>query len=283
MTVPLAAGSPRAAHALRFGQELTRAMAARKVGGPRLSAASGCTKASIFNWRHGGNLPRMDTAARLAEVLDWPKLVVIARAGRSAPCRRCGRSFVNEGGSPALYCSVACREVADQLRKPGPAAEFATVVRAELDRKIGERGGLRKEPIASALRVYLGSESRRVARVDKLATHVAAQADAIDAMCAGCEPSGVCLTPECPLRAFSRLPLRKSALRARPVAPDMTYAPETLERRRAATTAANAIRWARPGERERQSAVSAGRWAALTEEERTLRGAHISAGRRKAS
>lgn len=39
------------------------------------------------------------------------------------------------------------------------------------------------------------------------------QAAAIAAMCAACEPQGVCRTPDCPLRVFSPLPLAVHAVR----------------------------------------------------------------------
>jgi transcriptional regulator with XRE-family HTH domain len=83
VTVPIAPGSSRHAAADAFARELRRAMAARKASALRLSEASGCTKSSIGSWRAAANLPQPATAARLAEALDWPKLLAIADDTRS--------------------------------------------------------------------------------------------------------------------------------------------------------------------------------------------------------
>ena len=268
MTVPLSPGSPRAVHALRFGQELRRAMDAREVGTKRLAAAAGVAASAISNWRIGGNLPRTDTAAKLAEVLDWPALLRLSRAGRTVACARCGRDFVNEGGSPARFCSVACREVDVQLRRPSSGAGLAESVAAELDRKAGHRGGVPREPLALALDRYRLSESTE---------HARGMASAVDAMCRACEPEGICRTLECPLRPYSPLVASTSTARG-PVRP--AYAPEVMAAARAAQRAATVARWQRPGERERMAESSRAMHAALTDEEREERSRRISAGRR---
>lgn len=279
MTVPLSAGSSRRIAAARFGQELRKAMLARGVGAGRLGEAAGVGKAAIANWKTGGNLPRVATAARLADVLDWPKLVELSRAGRSAPCARCGRTFVNEGGSPARYCSVDCREVDAQLRRPASGAVLATAVRLELERKASQRGGLRKAPLEAALAEYVRSDSRRVARQDKLTGQLDGIRAAVDAMCRACEPAGTCRTVECPLRLVSPLPLQSTA--AGPLRPVQDRDdPEYRERWLTAVRAGNETRWAREGEHERQSERSAGRWAAMSADERAEAGRRISEARR---
>ena len=280
MTVKLSPGSSRGIAAQRFGQELQRAMLVRKVGAHRLAEAAGCAKSAIANWKAGGNLPRVDTAARLAEVLDWPRLVVLSREGRSLTCARCARTFVNQGGSPARFCSVDCREVDTQLRRPGPGAELAAAVRAELERKAATRGGLRKAPLEVALATYARSESRRVVRQDKLAAHLDSVRSVIDAMCRDCEPAGTCRTVECPLRPVSPLPLQATDVRG-PVRPaEGPWGPTHREAQLTAIRAANSERWGREGERERFSAASSARWAAMTDEERAAAGRRISEGRR---
>lgn len=282
MTVKLSPGSSRGIAAQRFGQELRRAMVTREVGALRLAEAAGVAKSAIANWKAGGNLPRVDTANRLAEVLDWPKLVTLARAGRTVTCARCRRDFVNEGGSPARFCSVDCREVAVQLRRPGAGAVLAAALRGELERKAAVRGGLTKAPLEAALAEYARSDSKRTMRQDKLVAQLDGIRAAVDAMCRGCEPAGVCRSVECPLRPVSPLPLQTTEARG-PVRPvEGPWGPSHREAQLTAIRAANDERWDRPGERERASERSAARWAAMTVEERAAAGQAISAGRRSA-
>ena len=281
MTVPLSAGSPRAVHALRFGAELKRAMTARKASTHRLAAASGCGRSAIANWRCGGNLPRVDTATRLAEALHWPRLVDIASAGRSRPCARCGRVISTEGSGAKRFCGPSCREVDQQLRSPGPAHDLAGSVRAELDRVAGTRGHMSRTAVAAALESYSLRGSKRVRRSDKLAAHASQLASAIDAMCRSCEPEGACAQPECALRAFSPLPMRgrpTGLLEARRE-PTAAEAAVTAEKRRVAMVR----RWEDPEARERQSAQNSARWASKSDQERQEIGMRISAGRRAAA
>ncbi len=279
MTVPLRSDSPRAASALRFGQELSRAMAARHASRARLAVATGCSKASIANWRVGGNLPRVDTAARLAEALDWPKLVAIAATGRTGTCPACGRPFINEGGAFKRWCSVACREVATQLRRPTAGGDLATAIEAQIVQGAGKHGGLPRAPLSAAIALYRRSDARRVMRIDKQHEQVVGLQALVDAMCASCEPEGVCRTPECPLRAASPLPIGCHAVPDRIRPAEGPWGPTSRDRTLAAGRAGNAERWSRPGERDRMSAASSARWAALTPTEREAAGAAISKGR----
>lgn len=265
MTVPLSPGSPRLLAARRFGAELRRAMTARRVGTLRLAAAAACTPGAIGTWKAGTNLPRTATAARLAEVLGWPRLAEIAAAGRTVRCARCGREFTYQGGAPARFCSADCREIDAQLRAPGAAAELAAALRAELARKAGVSGGLRKAPLAAALERYSGRESGRGIRRDRLAAAHAANLAHVADMCRSCEPEGVCHTPACALRPISPLPLAGDRQTA------------------AIRPAAQARRWAQPGERERMAEGNRARAAARSPEERAAHNAAISAGRRRRS
>jgi len=282
VTVPLSAGSSRGVAAAKFGAELRHAMLIRKLGQLRLAEAVGCAKSAIPNWKGGNNLPRVETAAKLAEVLEWPRLIEIARSGRVLTCARCKRRVVNEGGAPARFCGIACRNVDEQLRRPAAGSELAAVVRAELARKVGMKGGIPRAPLTAALDGWTKRESRRVQRLDRLAEQVSGLHSVVDEMCAWCEPMGVCRTAECPLRPASRLPLQGNAVgEVRPV--EGAWGPTNRPTMLAAIRAANAARWSRPGERERASARSRDRFAAMSPEERAEHGRRISIGRRRAS
>jgi hypothetical protein len=261
-------------------------MAARQVGSKTLGPQAGCAPSAIGSWRAGNNLPRLETAGRLAESLQWPKLLTLARAGRTDHCQRCGAEFSNEGGAPKRFCSDECRAVDTQLRQPPPGRALADAVRTELERVGGKPGVyIRRRPLQAALRQYTGSDSKRQARVDRSARQLTVIAASVGAYCRSCEPEGVCHAADCELRPVSPLPLAVSAKEAdiarRP--PGTHGSPENHEAWLTAQRTANERRWSRPGEREAQSRATRERWAALTTEQRAERGRVISAARRAAS
>jgi hypothetical protein len=168
VTVPISANSTRRYAAREFGLELNRAMKARGIGRRRLAELMGMKSASIIAWwRAGEGLPRLENAVRLAECLDWDRLVAIVSRVRELPCDNCGNPFVNEGGGPKRYCSERCREVKAKVRAGGTSRGRADVAERAL--------------------------------VDHRA--------AVAAMCRGCEPEGRCHQQACALRPVSPLPL----------------------------------------------------------------------------
>lgn len=170
MTVPLSPDSPRRASAERFGALLRVAMKRHGIGQIPLAKQTGCAPSAVAQWRNGHNLPRLETALRLAAALGDDRLAEIVRDARTAPCETCGKPFLNEGGSPKRYCSTSCLKVAAAMRSGRPTRERAIVA------------------------------ERRTRR------YVAA----VDAYCRGCEPEGLCRDVECALRPVSPLPLAKA-------------------------------------------------------------------------
>lgn len=275
MTIPLRPDSPRRADARRFGDELRRAMTARRASSKRLVAAIGITTSSLGNYRAGTNLPRLSTARRLAEVLDWPRLVTIVAEGRRGTCARCGREWFNEGGSPKRFCSTACRDVDAQLRAPTAGFALSEAVAAAISD--GTTAAL-----PDALAVYRRSDAHRIIRRDLTAGELSRHIDAVAAMCAACEPAGRCRDADCPLRPVS--PLRLAG-EERPVGvlrpAEGRWGPTHRETTLRLVRVANARRWARPGERERMAAMSRDRFAAMTPEERAEHSRRVSAARRR--
>ena len=160
--------STKSDRAIRFGRELERAMRARRVGRRPVARAIGASETSVMYWRTGRILPRIVTAERLAEALEWPRLAKLASELRRKACLVCGTEFVDDSGSDnRLYCNLSCRS----------ARGKATV---GVDRR--QRAALAERRLTASQR-------------------------AVAAYCAGCEPSGRCTTPECALRPVSPLPL----------------------------------------------------------------------------
>lgn len=181
MTVPLSPDSPRRRAVIRFGVLLTETMAARGVGKKGLTRQLGVSGGLLWQWSNGNNLPRMETALRLAEALGEPRLADIVREARTASCEVCGASIINEGGGPVRFCTEACRVVRNVARSGTPTRQRAVVA------------------------------ERRLALYQ----------DAVAAYCAGCEPEGLCRDAECALRPVSPLRLaRKPAPSVLSVVPD---------------------------------------------------------------
>jgi hypothetical protein len=117
---------------------------------------------------------------------------------RTFACARagCGRTFRNDTGAPRRYCSDV---PADRREPPDrrPAARDRTArpgdARTKARADPAPRGGL-----------AIADERGRLLE------------SAIAAMCAACEPEGVCRIEDCPLRPFSPLPLEIHALRSEP-------------------------------------------------------------------
>jgi DNA-binding XRE family transcriptional regulator len=225
MTVELSRNSPRLPAARRFADELRRSMAAHKVGQRRLGMLTGCASSAVAQWRMGRNLPRLDTAIRLAECLSNDRLTEIVREARTQRCQHCGTPFLNEGGAPKKFCSERCLTIAAKIRGAlsdrTPARKKLTVARAEL----------------KAAQETLGELQVSVLE-----------------MCRSCEPAGYCRTPECPLRLVSPIPLA-FGLKDVPLATKApgAWSAEHREKQLAAIREANALRWAKPGEREAQT------------------------------
>lgn len=235
MTVPLAPDSPRAEVARRFGDELRKAMVKRQVGMKvlRVAADLGSTN-SINEWRHGRNLPSLASAIRIAEALQWPKLIEIAQMGRMSRCVIDDRPFVNEGGQPKLYCSAACRRSAAAGRVSTARDDGFRILRGELLRV----GPVSKQQVGKALSLLEDAIRGR-----DPASELAPFKAAVDAMCGACEPDGYCRTADCPLRTVSNWPLlvteRVAEVAEKPVG---GHTPEINARRAASNRAVWAAR-----------------------------------------
>lgn len=222
MTVELSRTSDRLPAARRFADELRRSMAEHKIGQHRLGKLTGCASSAVAQWRMARNLPRLDTAIRLAECLSNDRLAAIVREARTQSCQRCGTPFLNEGGAPKKYCSERCLTVAAKIRHV-----------------LGDRTPARKKLTAMRADLKATQESLLELQVS------------VQEMCRSCEPAGYCRTPECPLRPVSPLPLA-FGLKDVPLATKApgAWSPEHREKQLTRIREANALRWSKPGERE---------------------------------
>jgi|SRR5579859_7810731 len=239
MTAELSPNSPRLPAARRFADELRRSMREHGVGQRRLGELTGCASSAVAQWRMARNLPRLDTAIRLADCLSNDKLAEIVREARTQACQRCGTPFLNEGGAPKKFCSERCLTVAAKIRNV-----------------LGDRTPARKK--LTAMRADLKATQETLLELQV----------SVQEMCRSCEPAGYCRTPECPLRPVSPIPLA-FGLKDVPLATPApgAWSPQHREKQLQAIREANAIRWAKPGEHDAQSELMLARHAAHTAEE----------------
>lgn len=198
MTVPLQPGSPRRVAAGKFGVEMRKAMAARKVGKRPLMEATGVSQSTLGLYLRGDNLPTPRTAEILAQSLRWPKLAVIAREARTGHCAQCGTAWVNAGGGPKRYCSTRC--LRDFQRGRDTRYAKAKEAIALLGTEMLRTGPVRRQAVGKALTML--DERPDIVAERRLDEHMAA----VDAFCRSCS-GDECRTPTCEMRAISPLPL----------------------------------------------------------------------------
>jgi hypothetical protein len=189
VTYAIPPDSPKRVPARTFGRELVRALGVRGIPRSEIHRATGIGRTTLDNYRTGTTLPRTEAAAAIADVLAWPRLLEIVREARTRACRRCARPFRNEGGNMGAkrYCSVECREI-----------EASEKIASRRTRQAGQTDdGRRRYQALARLRSGIRIAEERATAV----------LSAVEAMCAACEPGGACRTADCPLRAFSPLPL----------------------------------------------------------------------------
>jgi transcriptional regulator with XRE-family HTH domain len=239
VTVPLSASSARRIGAMRFGTVLREEMVRADVGQVRLARSVGISSSAIGQYRLGHNVPTVEVAQRLDDALGIHRLAALARAARLLTCDNCGREFHVEAGSPKRYCTPECRRVSEKKREPGPEATRNRAIVAE-----------------RSLSVYRG---------------------VVAAMCASCEPSGLCRTTSCPLRSVSPLPLNDHK-----AVPLVGFGPKRPKPEGWVhlVREANARRWT-PEARDQQRVAMKARHAAMTDAEREAFGQAVSAGRKR--
>lgn len=186
--------------AAQFGAALTRRMREHRIGTKTLGPQCKVAISAIGMYRGGLNVPSLQVAQRLADALSAPELLQIVQEARTKACRRCERLFVATHHT-ARYCSFACRTLGapGTGRSTSKSDEAVQILRGEMLRV----GPVRKQSIGHAL-TLLDDILEPVRQASGLSE---AYAGAVAAMCAECEPEGLCRTIECPLRLVSPLPL----------------------------------------------------------------------------
>ena len=256
MTHTIPTGTPRSLTATAFGVELQKALDVRGVSQNELARVIGCGHTTLWHYRFGRTLPKVARATEMAVALDWPKLRTLVLAARTRVCRRvgCGGAFINDIGSEAKrYCSLDCLKVQASAKQAESRA-----------RRAGQTGS------HQARRAHVQRLRAAVRHADERAGRLTA---AVAAMCAACEPEGLCRDAVCPLRAVSPLPLRAAAIGTPRQEVALRIEQRWTPAHREAQSRVTLARWERPGERERMGEMSRAMHAARTPEEReTWRG-----------
>lgn len=255
MTYLIAPDSLKAPAATAFGEAFRKACERQDVGLKELERITRIGHTTLWHYLAGGILPKLDTAAALAEVLHSPGLLEIVRKGRTGRCQnsRCKRSFINNGGAVKRFCNATCRDESDRVRRLGR-----------------KKGQITRDGAVTDARTYLGAINQAQGTVRQLSTDLRAARLAVEAMCHACEPTGSCATPSCPLRTVSPFALRLAHHEAerRPRTNHEIRVGTWTPERRASFVEGLHARWSQPGEREKLSERTRARHAAMTPEQR---------------
>lgn len=120
---------------MTFAAELRKAVATRGVRGVDVWRPAGINRSTWQRVLQDKDIPSMDTAERLADQLDWPRLVTVAAAARTKPCVVCGAAFLAASKAErAKYCSHACASLV-HARRERDAARVRTLTDTRLVRK----------------------------------------------------------------------------------------------------------------------------------------------------
>jgi hypothetical protein len=249
MTYPIPRDSLKALASEEFGRELRRAMTTRKVGSRLLAQEIGVGRTAICHYLKGAVLPRVAAADSMAAALAWPELAEAVRLARTVVCRSCGAEFCNDSGGPARYCSARCQRV---------AAKAHVGVSVEKRADVAER------------------------RLEEASATLGVHQELVAAFCRECEPSGICRTSGCQLRAVSPLPLHTVYGAIIPPAIRSRGNGRHSDQRREAHALRMRQRWASDEVRARQADQSRAWWASLSPEQRQEQIERIRTGKRSA-
>lgn len=163
---------------MKLGALIKQTRYARKVGTRIVAEATGVSRTQLMHYEQGRNIPRVETAQRLADALGERRIIEYAIAARMRLCKRCRVPVTINGGRPPEYCGQACRKAA----QPGA-------------REVEKR------------RYRQVSEERRTMRL---------AIDAMCRQCPDGE-DGYCRLGSCPLRHVSPLPFHVDRMAVRAV------------------------------------------------------------------
>jgi len=165
----------RPEHLLRFASLTAEFQKALKVRGREsakgravIAEEIGVSAGTMWSLSTGRSTPSPTLVAKLADVLSWPRLVVLSEEIRGKECATCGQPFIDPTAElRGLYCSKKCRGTGDSRNKRESISERAAITKRQLAR----------------------------------------HRDAIGRFCRSCSPGGVCPDSKCELRVVSPLPL----------------------------------------------------------------------------
>ena len=100
------------------GAELRVAMDRRKMGSAALGRALGVSPRQVSGWLRGPGLPRHATVVRMADILQWERLVSASLAARVRDCATCGAVILPAADlhGQRRYCSPGCQRTGHARR-----------------------------------------------------------------------------------------------------------------------------------------------------------------------
>lgn len=169
----------------RWGTAIRKQRDGRGLTREQVASAIGIYERSLWAIEKGRTLCEYKIAVDLCEYLGTPALMAQMVEFRTRVCDVCGKRYLDTTNvTVKRSCSKACRGV-DNQRK------VREDNRRRANRAVAQARG-EAQMLRSRFTVYVA---------------------AVEAMCKGCEPEGICRTPSCELRTVSPLPIsaRRSA------------------------------------------------------------------------
>lgn len=100
-----------------FGGALRRALLDARMSQSELARQIGTTQAAVYNWVSGRHLPMVETGARIADVLDQPRVLRLLIEMRTMKCEVCARTLVRGSKSSRVFCGSDCARLAEKGAK----------------------------------------------------------------------------------------------------------------------------------------------------------------------
>jgi len=151
-----------------FAAELKKALDRNNLTAPQLAQEAGIKYSRVHHWVSGRSMPSIHVIQQICDLLGDEEIMIATVRVNTRICSNCSKEYIQESSQGRSFlCGPECRQQSNRLKS-----------------KIGKS--------SIQLAQYVPQDEYRLS---------------VDAYCKGCEPAGVCVTPECALRPVSPLPL----------------------------------------------------------------------------
>ena len=151
-----------------FAAELKKALDRNNLTISQLAREVGIKYDRVHHWVSGRSMPSIHVVQQICDALGDEEIMIAAVRVNTRICSNCSKEYVQESSQGRSFlCGADCRQQSNRLKE-----------------KTGKS--------SIQLTQYVAQDEYKLA---------------VDEYCKGCEPAGICVTPQCALRPISPLPL----------------------------------------------------------------------------